>query len=167
MLKFYDVDKNYIAFLKKYDKQVPNVEYDTNNKFICGVVYQINDVKYYVPISHSTQKQQTNLQIFDNNKPISTIKFSFMIPAFDEVLTVKNFKEIRKIDPNYANILAAEYSYCSNHITDIQRKANSVYKIGCNKNHKLNYACCDFKKLEEVYLSYNSLLQAAPTEEQN
>lgn len=156
MLKFYDIDGNYIQFLKTIDKQVPDIKYDSNNKFVCGIVLNIDGVKYYAPISHKTDKQQTNLQIFDNGTPISTIRFSFMIPAFDEVLTYKDFKDIAKIDPNYASLLYAEYSYCSSHIKGIRNKAMSVYKIGCNKNHRLNYTCCDFKKLEERYMEYKS-----------
>lgn len=154
MLRFYDIDESYIQFLKTIDKQVPNVKYDSNNKFVCGVVLDINGVKYYAPISHKTDKQQTSLQIFDNGIPISTIRFSFMIPAFDDVLTVKNFKDIAKVNPPYASLLQAEYSYCSSHIKDIEAKALAVYKIGCNKNHRLNFTCCDFKKLEEKYMDY-------------
>ena len=54
MLKFYDIDENYIQFLKTIDRQVPDVKYDSNNKFLCGVVLEINGVKYYAPISHKT-----------------------------------------------------------------------------------------------------------------
>lgn len=156
MLKFYDIDENYIQFLKTIDKQVPDVKYDSNNKFVCGIVLNVNGIKYYAPVSHKTDKQQTNLQIFDNGILISTIRFSFMIPAFDEVLTYKNFKEIAKIDYAYASLLHAEHSYYSYHIKEIQDKALAVYKIGCNKKHKLNYTCCDFKKLEEHYMEYIS-----------
>ena len=156
MLRFYDINIDYIKFLKTIDNQVPNIEYKSNNKFVCGIVLEVNNIKYYAPISHKTEKQQTNLQIFDNGKPISTIKFSFMIPAFEEVLYFKNFKEVAKTDPNYAALLQAEYSYCSSHIKEIKNKALSVYKIGCNKNHRLNYTCCDFKKLEEHYLEYKT-----------
>ena len=66
----------------------------------------------------------------------------------------KIYKEIAKIDQHYADILSAEYKYCKNNIDIICQKANAVYKIGCNKNHKLNYTCCDFKKLEEHYMEY-------------
>ena len=154
VLKFYDIDKDYINFLKTIDKQVPNIEYASNNKFVCGIVLDINNVKYYAPISHKTEKQQTNLQIFDHGIPISTIRFSFMIPAFDEVLTFKNFKAIAKVDPHYAALLHAEHSYCSSHQDKIRSKALAVYNIGCNKNHRLNYTCCDFKELEKHYLEY-------------
>lgn len=44
--------------------------------------------------------------------------------------------------------------YCKMHEAEIFDKAERVYKIGCNKNHYLNYTCCDFKKLETVYLNY-------------
>ena len=154
MISFYDVDKDYIQFLKKYDRQVPNVEYDSNNKFVCGVVLEIYGIKYYAPISHMTNKQQTNIQITDRGKPISTIRFSFMFPAYDEVLIRKDFSEIAKTDQKYADLLAAEYKFCKDNITDIHKKALSVYNIGCNKEHRLNYTCCDFKKLEEHYLEF-------------
>lgn len=150
MLKFYDIDKDYISYLKTFDEKVPNIEYNSNNKFVCGIVLEINNVKYYAPISHKTEKQQTNLRIFDNDRPIATIRFSFMIPAFDDILKFKNFKDIAKIDYNYAALLYAEYSYCSSNIKTIKDKALAVYKIGCNKKHRLNYTCCDFKKTRKI-----------------
>ncbi len=57
MLKFYDIDKEYINFLKTFDKQVPNIAYSSNNKFVCGIVLEVNGIKYYAPISHKTDKQ--------------------------------------------------------------------------------------------------------------
>ena len=154
MISFYDIDEDYIQFLKKYDRQVPDVKYDSNNKFVCGVVLNVGEIKYYAPISHMTNKQQTNLQIMDKGRPISTIRFSFMFPAFDEVLTKKDFSTIAKTDQAYADLLATEYDFCKKHIPDILAKALSVYKIGCNKSHRLNYTCCDFKKLEAHYLEF-------------
>lgn len=156
MLRFYDVDEYYVQFLKTIDRQVPNIRYDSNNKFVCGVVLTVNGIKYYAPISHKKDKQQTNLQIFDNGIPIATIRFSFMFPAYDEVLVVKNFNDVAKRDSKYAALLQAEYVYCRSHIKDIKTKASAVYNIGCNKNHRLNYACCDFRLLEEHYLEFKS-----------
>ena len=153
-MKFYDIDEGYVKYLQTIDPQVPNIHYNTNNKFVCGVVLEINGVKYYAPISHTTRRFQTSMLIYDNNRPISSIRFSFMIPAYEEVLIQKNFSQIAKIDQNYANILAAEHRYCQAHKQDIYSKAHSVYRIGCNKNHRLNYACCDFKRLEKEYKNY-------------
>ena len=156
MLKFYDIDEDYVRYLQTIDRQIPNIHYSTNNKFVCGVVLKINGVNYYAPISHTTKKYQTSMLIYENNAPISSIRFSFMLPAYEDVLTIKNFKQIAKIDQNYANIIASEYNYCLEHENEIRQKAQSVYNIGCNKNHRLNYTCCDFKKLEQVYMKYDN-----------
>lgn len=155
MLRFYDIDVEYVKYLQSIDSQIPNIHYSTNNKFVCGVVLNIDGVKYYAPISHTTKKYQTSLLIYDKGKPISSIRFSFMLPAYEKVLKVKNFKEIANVDQHYADIISSEYNYCRNNIDAIYKKANAVYKIGCNKNHRLNYTCCDFKKLEKYYLDFN------------
>ena len=155
MLKFYDVKENYINYLKTIDSQIPNIRYDTNNKFVCGIVLEINGINYYAPISHTTHKFRTSKLIYDNDVPISSIRFSFMFPAPQDVLTQKNFEEIRAVDEHYADIIAAEYKYCITNEKDIFAKADSVYQIGCNKSHVLNYTCCDFKKLESEYLKYD------------
>ena len=56
MLRFYDINEEYIQFLKSIDSQVPDIKYESNNKFVCGIVLNINDVKYYAHISHKTNK---------------------------------------------------------------------------------------------------------------
>ena len=75
MLKFYDIDENYIKYLQTIDRQVPNIHYSTNNKFVCGIVLEINNIKYYAPISHTIKKYKTSKLIYNNNKPISSIRF--------------------------------------------------------------------------------------------
>lgn len=126
-------------------------------QFVCGVVLKINGVNYYAPISHTTKKYQTSMLIYENNAPISSIRFSFMLPAYEDILKINNFKQIAKIDQNYANIISAEYNYCLKHESEIRQKAQSVYKIGYNKNHRLNYTCCDFQKLEQEYMNYKNI----------
>ena len=154
MIKFYDVDKGYIKYLQCYDAQVPNIEYSSNSKFVCGVILNINNMDYYAPISHFNKKQQTNLPIYRNKKIISTIRFSFMFPALKSVLSIKSFTDIKNEDLQYAKLLETEYRYCKAHEQERRDKAKAVYEIGCNKKHKLNYTCCDFKLLENIYSQY-------------
>ena len=154
MLAFYDVDKDYVKYLKTIDPKVPNVTYDSNNKFVCGVVFELNGICYYAPVSHMTNKQRTNLLIYDGEAAIASIRFAFMFPAYESVLYQKDFSVIAKTDPKYANLLAKEYGFCVAHSNDIYSKASSVYRIGCNKNHILNVNCCDFRKLEEHYKKF-------------
>jgi len=155
MLKFYEVKDDYIQYLKRFDNKVPNVLYDGNNKFVCGIVLQIGEINYYAPVSHFSQKQRTNMLIYNKQgRAISSIRFCFMIPAPMETLTEKKFDKIDEIDSLYADLLKIEYDYCRSHIDDIQSKAASVYKIGCNKNHPFNNTCCNFKILETAYRNY-------------
>lgn len=154
MLNFYDVDEKYIAFLKQYDRQVPDIRYDKNNKFVCGIVLKVNGIDYYAPISHLKNKQQTNLQIYDGKRVVSTIRFSFMFSALSNVLAKKDFSVIAKTDPKYADLLQAEYLFCSKNAEKIHKRAEKIYQIGCNKEHRLNYVCCDFKLLEQHYNEY-------------
>ena len=156
MIKFYDVDVNYINFLKTIDNQIPNINYDSHSKFVCGVVLSINGVNYYAPVSHFNKAQKTNFPIYDKGQIIATIRFCFMFPVVNGVLTLKDFKEVAKTDKSYADLLNTEYTYCKTHLDDILKKANSVYSIGCNKDHFLNHTCCDFKKLEAHYLKYKN-----------
>lgn len=53
------------------------------------------------------------------------------------------------------HLFTEKLTFCSI-VYDIKAKALSVYKIGCNKKHRLNYICCDFKKLEEHYMEYKT-----------
>lgn len=156
MLKFYDVDENYINYLKSIDRQIPDISYSTNNKFVCGIVLDINGISYYAPISHTTHRFRTSKLIYDKGTPISSIRFSFMFPAPNSVLKQKDFRQIRMQDPHYADIITAEYNYCKANESSITQKAQSVYAIGCNKNHPYNYTCCDFAKLESEYMKYDA-----------
>ena len=155
MIAFYYVDKNYLSYLRNYETKVPLQNYNSHDKFYCGVVLSIGNVKYYAPISHDTTKQQTSFLIYNKGKVISSIKFSFMIPVPNKCLTKIDFNTIAINDLNYANLLRAEYNYCSAHEQEINKKAMAVYKIGRNPKHVLHRFCCDFKKLEVLCDNYS------------
>ena len=157
MLSFYYVDKEYASYLRQFDSKVPSLDYDNHNKFFCGIVLNVNNIKYYVPVSHDITKQQTSLIIYDKGRGISSLKFAFMIPVPNSKITRIDFNQIAKKDSKYADLLRAEYYYCSSHEAEILKKAKSVYKIGCNQKHKLHGVCCKFPLLEEKLEDYNLL----------
>lgn len=96
-LKFYDVDIEYVKYLKKFDNKVPNIEYANNNKFVCGIVLNINDNKFFAPISSKINKTNPSTFIIleNNKKPISSIRFSYMFPIPSIALTLKDFERTR------------------------------------------------------------------------
>lgn len=152
MLKFYDVDPAYANYLRQFDARVPNIIYSGNNKFACGVVLDINGRNYFAPIFSNKARQQTNILIRDEKGDIlSSIKFSFMFPAPDGAVAVKNFNIIRTVDPSYADLLQKEYDFCKKNEQAVLSKAAKIYKIGCNPGHLLYKHCCNFPLLEAKY----------------
>lgn len=150
MLKFYDIDPEYANYLRQYDQRVPNISYKTKNKFVCGIVLSISGHSYFAPISSNTDRQKTSILITNAaGKALASIKFSFMFPAPDKVITPKDFKAIRSADPSYANLLEKEYAFCKKNEQAIRNKALRVYQMGCNPEHPLHKHCCDFRLLEE------------------
>ena len=77
-----------------------------------------------------------------------------MIPVPDTEIKRIYFNEVAKKDSKYADLLRAEYEFCSAHEEDIVEKANSVYHIGCNPKHRLYNVCCRFDYLETKYKDY-------------
>lgn len=150
MLKFYDIDPAYANYLRQFDQRIPNINYGTNNKFVCGIVLSVSGYNYFAPISSNTARQQTNILITDDTgRVLSSIKFSFMFPAPTTVITPKNFRAIRAVDSAYADLLEKEYEFCKKNEQAIRDKAMKVYRIGCNPGHVLHRNCCDFHLLEE------------------
>ena len=110
-LKFYEVNKSYVDFLRQYDSKIPNIAYSgRNDKFICGTLFEINGRQYFAPISSFTKQQKTNILIKNNDgRTTSSIRMSFMFPAPMDQLQIKDFS---KEDPSYRRLLEEEYRFC-------------------------------------------------------
>jgi protein AbiQ len=127
-LKFYDIDENYLNYLKTFDRQVPNIRYNKFNKFFCGIVIQVGQHDYFAPVTPLTKQQRTNFLIYDKGRAISSIRFSFMIPAFSEIIKLKDFSAQPQ---TYQDLLNVEIKYCNQKADEIFSKAEQVYKCIC------------------------------------
>lgn len=160
-LKFYEVDSEYIKYLKENgDDRIPNIEYNKHKKFFCGIVLTINNFNYFAPVSSYTKKVRTAFLIKDKDrenkqlKAISSLRFSFMFPCPIEYLNQKDFS---KEDAKYQILLRKELHYCNINREKIKKLANEVYKLGLNEETRKKFNICDFKKLEEKCLEYIEL----------
>ena len=157
-LKFYEVDSEYIKYLKENgDEKIPNIEYKKHKKFFCGIVLTINNFNYFGPVSSYNKKVHTSFLIMDKDKEtkklkaISSLRFSFMFPCPIEYLSQKDFS---KEDEKYRNLLRKELRYCNKNREKIKKLANEVYKLGLKEETRKKFNICDFKKLEETYFRY-------------
>ena len=160
-LKFYEVDSEYIKFLRENgDEKIPNIVYEKHKKFFCGIVLTINGFNYFAPVSSYNKKAQTVFLIMDRDKitkeltPISSLRFSFMFPCPIEYLNQKDFS---KEEEKYQNLLRKELHYCNINREKIKKTAKDVYKLGMKEETRRKFNICNFKKLEEQCLKYMNL----------
>lgn len=96
-LNFYTVDQSFVDELQKIEPRVPNIEYETHNKFVCGILFSINEFDYFAPISSFTKQQKTNFVIKNSNgKPVGCVRFSFMFPIPENHRSIKDFSRRRR-----------------------------------------------------------------------
>lgn len=152
--KFYDVDVSYLNYLRQFEPRLPNILYEQHNKFVCGVVFERNGLPYVVPVSSNIRQQKTSVIIKNKkNKPISSLRFSFMFPCPPELLRYKDFSE----EPNdgYRRWLQSEIGYCNTHREKIRNKAAyTYYHRVIDPKPLFESVCCDFNLLEEKCLEY-------------
>lgn len=134
-LDFYIVPNSYITYLQKAESikrgftRVPNMDYGKNHKpkFICGIVLEINDVSYFVPVSSYKFKKPDNFLICDKNgNTISSLRFNYMFPV-----PLKIIKQRRiDIEPDlkYRALLAQELKYCKDNQDTIRNLAKRTHK---------------------------------------
>ena len=89
-LNFFTADADYVQYLQKAEQdkrsfsRVPNMVYSEKykQKFLCGIVLQVNNVDYYVPVtSYIQQKPDNFLIVADNGKVVSSLRFNYMFPV--------------------------------------------------------------------------------------
>ena len=156
-LDFFQVSAEYIEYLQKFDNRVPKVDYsatNTHDRFLCGIVLNINGHDYFAPISSFRTPQRTNIIIKDvNGKDISSIRFSFMIPVPRGVATVKRIADEQS--PKYRILLNMELQFCRKNANAIHSRARFVYNsVAVKKDPLMIKNCCDFMKLEVACAEY-------------
>ena len=156
-LDFYEVSADYIDYLHKFDSKVPLVDYSKtskHDKFMCGIVLSVNGHDYFAPISSFSTQQRTNIVIInEKGKPISSIRFSFMIPVPSGVVTVKSIKNEPSLE--YRRLLDLELRFCRKNEKAIRRMAKHIHNTVVNgKDPIMAKNCCDFGKLEAACIDY-------------
>ena len=159
-VNFYNVDKQYIEFLKDFEIQhrgftcVPNIQYTNNDKFVYGTVLEIGNIKYYVPVSSKTKGKEDDILIKDKNNDVKgSLRFAFMIPIPNSCVSTLIIDDIK--DENRKIRISKELAFCRRSKDKIEKQAEKTYhRIVDKVNDKLVHNSCDFKLLEQAYIKY-------------
>lgn len=162
-LNFYTVDSAYVEYLKDAETKkrgftrVPNMDYGPNRKqkFLCGIVLQIDDVNYYVPVSSYKKNRHDNfLIIADSGDVVSSLRFNYMFPIPDGVIQERIINT--EPDIKYRALLSQELRFCIKNQDTIRKLAERTYKrVRLGKNPGLVHNSCDFALLEEQCLFWH------------
>ena len=160
--ELYTVDFNYVEFLKCAEEKyrgftrVPKMDYgkERKPKFLLGVVLQVNNMDYYVPVTSYKLKKPDNFLIEANNGQIvSSLWFNYMFPVPPFAVSLRRIDT--EPDRAYRALLAQELRYCLHHEEEIKHLAQRTYKkVILGKDQGLVVNSCHFPLLEEKCREY-------------
>ena len=167
------IDEEYISYLRKYDSKVQinsSVLHKDNKPFV-GVLFEINNLKYFVPISSNKKDKLSrmfNKYVETGKKPIdmffieetynnerkllSVLNLNNMIPVCDSAIINYNISQ----DKDYF-LLRKEIEFCNLHKKKIISDSKRIYNaVTTHSWQSLENRCCNFKLLEEKCIYYQS-----------
>lgn len=170
-MNWYIIDKDYVNYLCGYDSKVGYVEYGDKLKLHIGIIIEINNFKYYVPVSspkekHKKMRNGIDFQkIIDNENNIfyAVININNMIPVPDKYVTKLKYNEIQNYrkfandaeKDNYIYLLQQELYIINKLAQTLTNNAKKLYdKVLTNTSSSLSKRCCDFTLLEKKALEY-------------
>lgn len=168
-MQWYIVDKEYVNYLRSKDLKVERIDYEDKIKPYIGVVLEIEQYRYYVPISsvkpkHYKIKDKIDLYKIENNGTIlGVLNINNMIPIreecvkklkYTEIEKYRNFESFREKN-NYIQLLDKELKIINENEIKIIKNAEKLYEL-VNKYpfSKLAKRTCNFKILEEKCLEF-------------
>jgi len=153
--------RKYCAFLREKDPCVAYTMDEKARRPFVGVVFKINNMKYYAPLSspkpkHRAMKNQLDFLKISGGE-LGAINFNNMIPIHSNSIECVDIQGIP--DKGYKSLLENQLSWCNSNREAIVIKAEKLYCLMTNDNKSKNLLhiakrCCNFKLNEERYAEY-------------
>lgn len=159
-LLFYEIDEKYIDFLSQFSEHLfhnAKVSQTYSRKYV-GILFEINGIKYFAPLSSFKPKHNRLSETVDFIKigDMAVINLNNMFPVPETAYSLKNPNTEK--NQQYRTLLNNEIRIIKQKTEQIINNAKTVYnhKITNDGKSKLSQRCNDFKLLEEKYKEWNS-----------
>lgn len=160
---FYMVDADYCDYLRKSDPCVPyTMEQKATRPFV-GIVFSVNNVHYYAPLTspkpkHLRMKNQVDFLKIKGGE-WGAINFNNMIPVHPDSLIKVEMKILEtdsQADRAYKNLLSNQLSWCNSHRETILKQAEKLYRLIIDGKawDILVRRCCNFSLDETLCIAY-------------
>ena len=156
------IDSKYCDYLREFDDRVPyNFSKKENRPFV-GILFEIENIKYFAPLSSPKEKHRMMHNMLDflkiDDGKLGVLNFNNMIPVPDCSYYLINMNDPNKLnDIKYYNLLLDQLSWLNEHYIQVKNKSKRLYKLyTLRKLSKVIFdRCCDFTLLEEKCRKYN------------
>lgn len=160
---FYMVDANYCDFLRKSDPCVPyTMEHKAIRPFV-GIVFMVNNICYYAPLTspktkHLHMKNQIDFLKIKGGE-WGAVNFNNMIPVHPNSLKkveIKILETDSQQERAYKNLLSNQLSWCNSHRDIILKQAQKLYRLITEGKawDGLADRCCNFALDEKLCASF-------------
>ncbi len=165
------IDSEYCDYLRTYDKRVPyNFDRKEIRPFI-GILFEVNDFKYFAPLTSPKPKHKTMKTTLDffkiENGALGAINFNNMIPVTDQNIIKIDLERscITKAEERYTNMLKKQLFWLNRNEDRLYNKSKRLYDkyIDGSLNENIAKRCCNFRLLEEKCREYIENHQAVNT----
>lgn len=155
-IRIYEIKSEYVKYLGNYQKHIFSQSNGKERRKYIGIVLEINDMKYFAPLSSYKDKHKKMRETVDfiKIKEYAVINLNNMIPVpADQIIELDINKEK---DLSYRYLLQAESREVNRQKSRIRKNAEIVYS---HKLHNGNMTALakrtnDFVLLEKLYKKF-------------
>ena len=156
-MKLYEVDDEYIDYLKNFDSKVLNHSGERYNHIrkYTGILLTINDCDYIAPLSSPSKTDYKDGIIRKSVIPLVRI-----VKLKSEKMTLLGKIKLSSMIPKYKNLILDQLKFINSNKSLIIHHANTLYRQKIN-NMSMGYIkeTVDFKLLEEKAKLYKKVIQ--------
>lgn len=163
-LEIVNIDEEYCNYLRQYDSKVTYNFGEKKNRPYVGVLFNIENMEYFVPLSSPKQKHLTMKNTLDffklDNGKLGAINLNNMIPVTRNNYNLVDFDKKNKSnsDIKYLLLLENQLSYLNANYFSIINKAIKLYYLYNEDRlpNNIKDRCCNYPLLEEKCNEYNT-----------
>ena len=156
------VDSNYCDYLRQFDYKVAYNKDEKSLRPFVGVLFTLNDIEYFAPLSSPKLKYQKMHNTIDFIKLdggfLGALNINNMIPVKKDNYEIFEFQEdsTNLKDKQYYNLLRKQLLWLNSRYRYIKNKSLNLYNSYLNDKLpiKVKERCCNFILLEKKCLEY-------------
>lgn len=162
-LQIVRINSDYCDYLRSFDDKIVYNKYDKELRPFIGILFEIDNYKYFAPLSSPKDKHKKMKNMIDflkiKNGELGAVNFNNMIPVTNKNYSLidLNKKMSKTEEVKYQKLLKEQLIWLNSHYNQVKNKSFKLYQLynSGKLSQNIKERCCNFKLLEEKCLEYN------------